>query len=76
MGLGFTAIFLVLRFSPVISVIWGVVGGIASRWIEGSWSDRENLDQEMHSLPTDFKAEENSLAQNRTRGEQWQKRGG
>lgn len=72
-GLGFTLAFLIVNFSPIISILWGIVGGVASWWIETSWQTEEEVNEDTPSLPTDPRAENNSLAQNRTKGEKWRK---
>lgn len=73
MGLGFTIAFLLVNFSPAMSILWGVVGGVASWWIETSWQIEEEVNEDARSLPTDPRAENNSLSQNRTKGEKWRK---
>lgn len=73
MGLGFTIAFLLVKFSPEISILWGVVGGLASWWIESSWQSEEEVNEEARGLPTDPRVENNSLSQNRTKGERWRK---
>jgi hypothetical protein len=73
MGLGFMIAFLILKFSILISLLWGLVGGVASWWIETSWQIEEEVNEEARGLPTDLRAENNSLSQNRTKGEKWRK---
>ncbi|MBP0028153.1 hypothetical protein PN466_22550 [Roseofilum reptotaenium CS-1145] len=73
MGLGFTITFLLVNFSPPISIVWGIVGGVASWWIQTSWRTEEEVNEETWILPTDPRAENNSLAQNRTKVERWRK---
>lgn len=73
MGLGFTIAFLILDFSPLMSLLWGLVGGVASWWIETSWQTEEEVNEEARGLPTDPRAENNSLSQNRRKGEKWRK---
>jgi len=73
MGFGLAIAFLLVDFSPLISLLWGIVGGVASWWIETSWQAEEEVNDQARGLPTDPRAENNSLSQNRTKGEKWRK---
>ncbi|MDJ1181655.1 hypothetical protein [Roseofilum casamattae] len=73
-GFGFAIVFLLLQFPWLDSLVWGLVGGISSWWIETSWNTGDDANSKFRSLPANTGIDRKSLARNRTRGERWEKR--